>query len=588
MPVEDDDPERNDAEESFSPEAMADLVLGSLDFDARSHPFGGYSVGGSTPEGDQAPLNAHLLVSGPTGSGKSRRVLAPAALKHDGPVVMVSSKPDLIDLVAAERISVGGAGRTYVLDLGGSIRPEKLPEGASKIYLDPCALIASDDQALDLANIMVLAANGEHSSDPFWGRGTVPFVAAVLRAAGTDGIAWAAAAMSNTKAPRSPSNEVKYRVRSGDFGDPDGLVFDEELYEKACNAALRRQDTALWSSDITDALPMFEPSSPSWFNAAARLQLLGSYEMAARLRSQLFSDADKMTASFAGLAANAVSPWLRQAIRPPEGATLLKPETMTHSRATLFVVAPADGVGAPAAIMTLDMLASRWRDNQTEDVRLPKLLFVIDEMMNTAPWEKLPTVVTEARGMGIYLVGAVQTTAQFAKRFGSAGMDELRRIFPSILLLVGATEVELMSELGDRRKMFREHNDVDIPRPRLPVRKSEGLLIHSAPPTDDEAAYFEYQGGVPVALKDVSSLERSLKERCAALLYDYRRSTDVVPDVGALFGRHKSVLQAVEDREVRYKAALPVNDRIESVLSEVASLDGELDSTENKNGGTNG
>lgn len=539
-------------ERSDSAQEMVDLVLRSLDFDALPHPFGGFSTAEGTPQGDPVPVNAHLLVSGPTSSGKSRRVLAPAALKHDGPVVMVSSKPDLIDLVAEGRLAAGGGGHTYVLDLGGSVRPERLLDGVEKIYLDPCVLISRDDQALDAATIMSSAANGESSSDPYWEKAVVPLIAAVLRAAGSDGISWASLAMPNTSVPKSPLAVLTSKLRSGVFGDPnDEEGFDVEAYEKELEEVETRTDSDLWGSGVTDVLPSFEPSVPSWFNAAARLQLMGSPRLSSYLRAQLFSEADRMTASLAGLAANAVSPWLREAILPPAGAPLLRPETMTHPRATLFVVAPPDGVAAPAAILALDMLASRWRDNQSESVRLPTLLFVIDEMMNTAPWAKLPTVVTESRSMGVNLVGAVQSTAQFARRFGVAGMDELRRIFPSILLLAGATEVELMSQLETRIETIERHNGVKLDLPRLPISKDEGLLIHSVPPTDDPSAYYKYQAGVPVGLKDVSSFGRELNPRPDSLLYDYSRPDDVAPDVPCLIRARMDALAPAEARRAK-------------------------------------
>ena len=66
----------------------------------------------------------HLAISAPTRTGKTRRLLAPAAVLHPGPLVSVSSKEDLAELVLMRR----GLGPTGVIDL----RPEKTlvwPEG---------------------------------------------------------------------------------------------------------------------------------------------------------------------------------------------------------------------------------------------------------------------------------------------------------------------------------------------------------------------------------------------------------------------------------------------------------------------------
>ena len=55
----------------------------------------------------------HLAISAPTRTGKTRRLLAPAAVLHPGPLVAVSSKEDLAELVLMRR----GLGPTGVIDL---------------------------------------------------------------------------------------------------------------------------------------------------------------------------------------------------------------------------------------------------------------------------------------------------------------------------------------------------------------------------------------------------------------------------------------------------------------------------------------
>ena len=60
----------------------------------------------------------HIVVSAPTRTGKTRRILAPAAILHPGPVVGVSSKPDLAELIITKRCM----GVTGVIDL----RPEQI------------------------------------------------------------------------------------------------------------------------------------------------------------------------------------------------------------------------------------------------------------------------------------------------------------------------------------------------------------------------------------------------------------------------------------------------------------------------------
>jgi hypothetical protein len=63
----------------------------------------------------------HIAISAPTRTGKTRRILAPAAVLHPGPAVCVSSKEDLAELVLTKRC----LGVTAVIDL----RPQKHSSG---------------------------------------------------------------------------------------------------------------------------------------------------------------------------------------------------------------------------------------------------------------------------------------------------------------------------------------------------------------------------------------------------------------------------------------------------------------------------
>lgn len=192
-------------------------------------PFGGFI------DGKPAQTAPHLLVSGPSGTGKSRRVLGPGILLWAGPVVAVSSKPDLVDLCLEARLHrPGAAGNTYVLDLSGEVPDEALPEGCSKVVVDPVALISNDDDALDMASILMQSGaagagggSGSGGGDSFWESVSTAPLAAILRAAGDDGIAWARAAVSKIDPP------------PGDDGEPD---YDNETTPCWLNATSRLRE----------------------------------------------------------------------------------------------------------------------------------------------------------------------------------------------------------------------------------------------------------------------------------------------------------------------------------------------------------
>ncbi|WP_414122781.1 type IV secretory system conjugative DNA transfer family protein [Corynebacterium nuruki] len=403
-------------------------------------PYGGMvTVNGSPVPAETAP---HLLVSGPTGTGKSRRVLAPGILMWNGPVVAVSSKPDLIGLCLKKRLEQGGYDKTFVLDLSGEVPDDALPAGVHRVVVDPVALVKTDDDALDLASILSQSGaagagggNGGGGGDAFWENISLAPLAAILRAAGPDGIAWARAAISQVELP-------------------EGTDKDAEVLPPSWPAAVRR---------LTGSSPML----------AEELYAAGALD-------------GKMRDSVAVTMKNAVAPWLRSTVVGTGGEMAFTPDMLAHPRATLFMVAPATGVAAGAAVSAVDFISKRWRANQTEARKLPRVLLVVDELCNTMPWSKLPTVVTESRAMGINLLVAVQASSQFAKRYGEQGMTELRDVFPATLLLVGAAETEMLenaawwSGQAEKVKVATDHQGKQsISHEMTDVMSAQDLLPHS-------------------------------------------------------------------------------------------------------------
>lgn len=346
----------------------------------------------------------------------SRRVLGPGILMWDGPTVAISSKPDLIDLTLEKRLEGGGRGCTYVLDLSGEVPDDILPDGVEKVVIDPTALVANDDEALDLSSMLMKAgsagaspsAKGNEGS-AFWETISTAPLAAILRAAGADGIAWARTAVG--------------RVESRDPDDTD---------------------------------------QPCWTNAIRRLEVMGAVMLAEDLDSASQLD-DKMRDSVCVTMKTALAPWWRSTV-VGRGERAFVPAMLENSRSTLFIVAPATGVAAGAAVACVDAISAHWRAGQTRPKPLAHLLIVCDEFCNTLPWAKAPTVITEARAMGISLLIAVQATSQFARRYGRDGMDELRDIFPAILVLTGAPEREILEKAAwahgrsERHKISTDHN----------------------------------------------------------------------------------------------------------------------------------
>ena len=242
--------------------------------------------------------------------------------------------------------------------------------------------------------------------------------------------------------------------------------------------------------------------------------------MAAELLSAIETDG-KMRDSVMVTMKSAVAPWWRSTVVGRGNEVVFTPSMLEAPGSTLFVVAPATGVAAGAAVACVDAISSHWRRGQTRPEPLAHLLIVVDELCNTLPWAKLPTVITEARAMGIAVLAAVQATSQFARRYGSDGMTELRDVFPSILVLTGAPEKEILERAAwahgrvERAKSTIDHlghtsttgevTDVFHGSDLLPQDIDHGRLLRGATPAD-AASPAVREAGLLVNLYDISQL----------------------------------------------------------------------------------
>lgn len=439
----------------------------SSGYKPKATPFGGFI------DGQIAITAPHLLCVGPTGRGKSRRVLGPALLMWEGPGVAISSKPDLIELAIEKRLELGGRGKTYVLDLSGKVPASAMPDGVEMVVADPVALITDDDTAIDLTEIMVQnagsgAGGSDKKGDPFWDTISTPVLAGLLRAAGSDGIRWARTAVSRVEPPEPEDRDT-----------------------------------------------------PCWLNAVGRLEALGA-EMLATEVAGAAAYSDKMRDSVMATMKSAVAPWWRGNVVGPAGGRPFVPAMLEDPRSTLFMVAPADGIAAAAAVGVVDAISAHWRDGQTLPVPLAHLLVVCDELCNTLPWKKLPVVITESRSMGISVLAAVQDTKQFARRYNREIMEELRAVFPSILILSGSEEKELLDQAAwaagrsERHKVSTDHagkqsqsseqSQVYEGSDLLPKRIGEGRLLRGTRPGTSPDAPIE-PAGLLVDLYDISQID---------------------------------------------------------------------------------
>ncbi|MBO0882251.1 MAG: type IV secretory system conjugative DNA transfer family protein, partial [Mycobacterium sp.] len=92
---------------------------------------------------------AHVLVCGPTEAGKTRRILAPAAVLWGGPTVIVSAKDDLLQYVLERRW-----GPLALIDMR-PIRTPVYPEELTRFCYDPTLTTGTPHEALAVAETIM-------------------------------------------------------------------------------------------------------------------------------------------------------------------------------------------------------------------------------------------------------------------------------------------------------------------------------------------------------------------------------------------------------------------------------------------------
>lgn len=356
-----------------------------------SSPYCGFSRDSSSNQLSVAEGACHLLVSAPTETGKTRSVLAPATVLWGGPAVCVSSKDDLMWLVCQRRW-----GPKQVIDLRPDYSPV-YPAHAELRSFDPTALINTPDRAVTAANTMMqmsavgLGSGIDQVSDAgIWEANTEAVLAAMLYAASPcghgKGIEWVLLAVDN-------------------------MVENDK-----------------------------DPHAPGWHSAAREVASRPLFRNA--LMRTLAMD-PRQRDSIALTMRKAVTPWMRLGLRGIT-APCFDESFLSDPDATLFILVPAEGSIAGAAVTLLDDLVRSWRGKTARKEMLHRLLMVIDEATNVAPMPALRRYVSEGRGLGVNLLLSVQASCQFDTVYGSAYARELRATFPAALIMYGADEMEML------------------------------------------------------------------------------------------------------------------------------------------------
>ncbi len=357
----------------------------------------------------------HIAISAPTRTGKTRRILAPAAVLHPGPAVCVSSKPDLAELVLTKRC----LGVTGVIDLR-SERTEVWPQTVRRMLTDPTRTITDPHEALTVAETMLATSGvgfGGASSGMtvaaggLWESQAAPPLACLL---------YAASPLGNDRGMPWVLDAVQ------DFGIDDPNA-------EGTIAQLGR---------------------PSWLTAYG---LCPHPKLATPLHSVIQGMDARLRDSIKVTVSKAVTPWLRLGLSSDANISGLRAaeqlsiesfdlDMLDEPEATLFVIAPNTGTVAGAAVALIDSIIRRFRRKTTNHQLTHRLLLELDEVCNSCPLPNLLTYVGESAGLGVNILATVQASSHFDVVYGPRYADALRDMFPGTLIMYGAHERHLLEQ----------------------------------------------------------------------------------------------------------------------------------------------
>ena len=376
-----------------------------------------------------------LLVLGPPRSGKTSALVVPNVLAAPGPLIVTSTKPEVLTATLASRSQLG---RCWLLDPTGSL-PE-MP-GAEVLRWSPIQASCSWEESLVTARVMTATARpqGHYGESAHWTERAEALLAPMFHAAAIAG---------------AGTRDVLGWVLRHDLVTPMALLGH-------CGGAA---------------------------GSVAADVLAGIADTEERERSGIFSTAAGTLAAYRSERALELA-----------GPANFDPANFPHGRDTVYVCAPArfQALMAPIVVAFLEQVrAATYRAAADLTLRLPVTL-VLDEVANVAPLPDLPAMVSEGGGQGLLTLACLQDLSQARGRWGQAAEGFFSLFGTKVLLpgigdiatleavsrLAGQTDVQVRSLTSSAWWSGRPSSNTTLSwrrQARLPVDKIYGLPPGSA------------------------------------------------------------------------------------------------------------
>lgn len=358
----------------------------------------------------------HISVVAPTGAGKSRDLMIPAAQRAPGALVVTTNEATILDAIASTR---GEKGRIWVFDpLGRTHWPETM-------VWDPVAGCADADRATARGAAFcmgVQSATVRSGNESFFTDTATTAMETMLHAAALKG--------------GTMSDVLRWALEMSDgVGAPMGIIRDSE-----------------------------DPRAESLWADALRGVATGADDTVASTRTTL-------QRHIKPLLRKSVLRWVDPTVAGDVGPEdIFDPVAFVRSTDTLVLVsddnAPSD-VGPLCAMLFQEVLdAVKLVAPLTAGQRLePPMRVAGDEIANVAPIPKLPAMATEVRKLGVQMILAFQDDVQATSRWGDAdGMKLLNNMGVEIVLpgVKSGSTLERYSKLTGEVEVVERTTNLDM------------------------------------------------------------------------------------------------------------------------------
>lgn len=419
---------------------------------------------GHDPRGKQILITCDesILIIGPPGSGKDRRVAAPLAAQWPGPALITSTKADLASSVYAARAA---RGPIVVFDPASFGFADSAASSASTHPADtshrqmqpmrwnPVDGCADKDVAARRA-AAIIAGGSANLDEQFWATAGARILRATLHAAALDG----------------------------------GSVLD----------------AGDWAMSV-----------PGWLTASDILTAHGEIEWARALREDADLDprtSSSITATLTGTLAGLSNTRLRAALTPHAGEAPVDIAAVLAASGTIFAIAPAEAdshlVYRPWTTLLASEVAAVLRE-QARGTRLePPALLLLNELVHVCPLPELPGLLADGRGHNITTIAIVQDPAQLAARYSP---DQARAITAAAQhrLLLAAGSEDTAKEWSDLIGTYRATSRSRTHKPMGITSTSANVSLEDRPiMPPEELRYIPYgcaillpRGSAPLPLE---------------------------------------------------------------------------------------